>query len=271
MAAKKQNERENRQARERSRVYSARVTVHERGQKRRVRDNFIAGAGIVIVLVLAVSAQLMYFSGPGKVIAKPTATATPTATPTPTTTAPVAANQGDVPSASLAQGRTWTGTMTINGIPLGIELDGKAAPQAVSSTISLVQKGFYNGLSCHRLTDGGFYVLQCGDPNGDGSGGPGYSYGPIENAPANNVYDTGVLAMARQSGNAYSQGSQFFIVYKTTTIPADAVGGYTVIGTITSGLDQLNADVTSQGITPGSSANDGKPKVATKIDSITVK
>ncbi|WP_308464689.1 peptidylprolyl isomerase [Rathayibacter soli] len=271
MAAKKQNERGNRQARERLRVYTARVTVHERGEKRRVRDNLIAGAGIVIVLVLAVSAQLMYFSGPGKVTAKPTATPTATTTPSATPTATAGANQGDVPPASLAAGRTWTGTMTINGIPLGIELDGKAAPQAVSSTISLVQKDFYNGLTCHRLTDGGFYVLQCGDPNGDGSGGPGYSYGPIENAPADNVYATGDLAMARQSGNAYSQGSQFFIVYKSTTIPADAAGGYTVIGKITSGLDQLNADVTSKGITPVSSANDGKPKVATKIDSITLK
>ncbi|HEY5224983.1 MAG TPA: peptidylprolyl isomerase [Microbacteriaceae bacterium] len=270
MAAKKQNERENRQARERLRVYSARVAVHERGQKRRVRDNYIAGIGIVIVLALAVAAQLSFFSGPGKVVAKPTATATPTATSTPTPTA-TGANTGAVPSAALAAGRTWTGTMTINGIPLGIELDGKAAPQAVSSTISLVQKGFYNGLTCHRLTDGGFYVLQCGDPSGNGTGGPGYSYGPIENAPANNVYDTGVLAIARQTGNAYSQGSQFFIVYKTTTIQADAAGGYTVIGKITSGLDQLNADVTSKGITPVSSANDGTPKVATKIDSITVK
>ncbi|TAM69964.1 MAG: peptidylprolyl isomerase [Microbacteriaceae bacterium] len=267
MAAKKQSERANRQARERLRVYTARVTVHERGEKRRVRDNYLAGIGIVIALALAVVAQLSYFSGPGRVVTKPAATATATPTATPTATG---ANQGAVPSASLAADRTWTGTMTINGIPLGIELDGKAAPQAVSSTISLVRKGFYNGLTCHRLTDGGFYVLQCGDPKGDGSGGPGYSYGPIENAPANNVYDTGVLAMARQSGNAYSQGSQFFIVYKTTTIPADAAGGYTVIGKVTSGLDQLNAAVTSKGITPVASANDGKPKVATKIDSITV-
>lgn len=268
MAAKKQNERETRQARERLRVYTARVTVHERGQKRRLRDNIIAAAGLVIILVLAVSAQLLYFSGPGKATVKPSATATPT--PTPTATVPAGANKGDVPSASIAQGRTWTGTMTINNIPLSIELDGKAAPQAVSSTVSLVQKGFYDGVSCHRLTDGGFYVLQCGDPAGDGTGGPGYSYGPIENAPADNVYDTGVLAMARQGNNAYSQGSQFFIVYKTTTITADDAGGYTVIGTITGGLDALNAAVTSQGITAGSGAHDGKPKVATTIDSITV-
>src|SRR6185437_315280 len=114
-----------------------------------------------------------------------------------------------VPSKSIAEGRTWTGDLTINGIKLGVSLDGAAAPQVVSSTIALTQKKFYDGLTCHRLTNGGFYVLQ--------------------------------------SGNANSQGSQFFIVYKDTTIPSDSAGGYTVIGTITSGLDTLVTDVADKG------------------------
>jgi Peptidyl-prolyl cis-trans isomerase (rotamase) - cyclophilin family len=266
VAPKKQSDREARQARERLRAYQARQTVHDRGRRRRVRDNIVAAVGVVVIVALAVALQLTYFgAGPGKVVAK---TATASATPTPTASG---ANQGDVPAKTIAAGRTWSGTMTINGIKLGISLDGKAAPQAVSSTISLIQKKFYNGLTCHRLTNGGFYVLQCGDPKGDGTGGPGYTYGPIENAPADNVYGTGVLAMARSTGNAYSQGSQFFIVYQKTTIPADQAGGYTVIGKITSGLAELNAKVTSKGIIPVASANDGKPKVATKIDSITIK
>lgn len=271
MAPKKQSDREARQARERLRAYQARQTVHDRRRKRRVRDNIVAVVGVVVIIGIAVVLQLTYFGvGPGKVVAKPSATPTASSTPTPSATN---ANQGDVPSKTIADGRTWTGDMTINGIKLGISLDGKAAPQAVSSTISLIQKGFYNGLTCHRLTNGGFYVLQCGDPSGNGTGGPGYSYGPIENAPANNVYNTGVIAMARSSNNAYSQGSQFFIVYDKTTIPADQAGGYTVIGTITSGLSELNAKVTSKGLTPSSSTspNDGAPKVPTKIDSITIK
>jgi peptidyl-prolyl cis-trans isomerase B (cyclophilin B) len=162
--------------------------------------------------------------------------------------------------------------MSLNDVKLAFTLDGKAAPQAVASTVDLIKKGFYTGLTCHRLTTGGFYVLQCGDPKGDGTGGPGYSYGPIENAPKNNVYPAGTLAMARQGGKAASQGSQFFIVYKKTTIPADAVGGYTVIGTITSGLDELKTQITDKGVKAGgSSANDGAPVVPTTITSITVR
>ncbi|MGO4534223.1 peptidylprolyl isomerase [Leifsonia sp. 2MCAF36] len=259
--APKQNDREARQARERLRAYQARQTVHEHKVKRRKRDNWVAGIAAVVIVALAVGTQLLYFSaGPG--MAKASSSASPSAAPTASPSA------GAVPSKTLAEDRTWTGTMTINGIPLGISLDGAAAPQAVSSTVSLVQKKFYDGLTCHRLTNGGFYVLQCGDPEGTGAGGPGYSYGPIENAPTDNVYKAGTIAMARQSNNASSQGSQFFIVYEDTTIPADPAGGYTVIGQVTSGLDQLKAQVTDKGVQGGTT--DGKPTVPTTIDTFTL-
>ena len=247
-----------------ARAYQARRAVHEHQQKRRSRDNLLAALGLVAVLVLAVGAQLWFFNGgPGTPAAS---SASPSAAPTATDAA--GQNTGDVPPSTLAENRTWTGTLTLNDVPLGIELDGKAAPQAVSSTISLITSGFYDGVSCHRLTNGGFFVLQCGDPKGDGSGGPGYSYGPIENAPTDDVYPAGTLAMARQGGNAYSMGSQFFIVYDTTTIPADAAGGYTVLGTVTSGLDQLKARITDAGVEGG--GTDGKPVVPTTITAVTV-
>lgn len=268
MSAKKQNDREARQARERLRAYQARQAVHEHTKKRRVRDNLIAGSVVVVVLALAVVLQLTYFgAGPGKPVASPKASTTATPTPTPAATG---LNQGDVPPKSLADGRTWTGTLTINGIALGVSLDGAKAPQAVSSMISLTRKKFFNNTVCHRLTTGAsFKVLQCGDPKGDGTGGPGYSFGPIENAPANGKYPAGTIAMARQAGNAYSNGSQFFIVYGDTSIPNDSAGGYTVIGKVTSGLDKLKSDVTSKGVQGGGS--DGKPVVSTKIDSFTLR
>jgi len=272
--APSKNEREARIARERLRAYQARQTVHETGKKRRRRDNLIAGIAIVVVAAAAIAAQLAYFgAGPGKSEAKPKATSTATATPTPTPT-PTGANQGDVPDTSIAAGRDWTGTLTLNkDIALGVTLDGKAAPQAASAIISLTQSGFYTGTVCHRLTTGDdFKVLQCGGAKtvADGpTGGPGFSYGPIENAPSDNVYKKGVIAMARQSGNAYSNGSQFFIVYGDTTIPSDSAGGYTVVGEVTSGLDKLVSDVTSKGTSDGS--QDGQPKVATTITGFTVK
>ncbi|MFU8947976.1 peptidylprolyl isomerase [Mycetocola zhadangensis] len=261
MAPSKTEERQARENRERLKGYKARRAMHEYRAKRRVRDNWIAGIALVVVAAAVTAGQIAYFSaGPGAPVA--------TASPTPTETPAAGTNTGDVPDADLAEGRVWTGTMTINDVPLGIEVDGAAAPQGVSSFLSLSQSGFYDGVSCHRLTNGGFFVLQCGDPDGTGAGGPGYSYGPIENAPADDVYPAGTLAMARQGSNAYSMGSQFFIVYEDTTIPSDDAGGYTVLGKVTSGLDELTAQVTDAGIADGSS--DGAPAIPVAITGVTL-
>lgn len=261
MAQGKSNDRE---ARTRLRAYQARQTLHRTRAERRRRDNVIAAVAGVVVITLAVLAQLLYFSGgPGTPVAEPSSSAS--ATPTPAATGE---NTGDVPSADIAEGRDWTGEMTINADALGITLAGAAAPQAVSSFLSLAQSGFYDGVSCHRLTTEGLFVLQCGDPDGDGTGGPGYSYGPVENAPEDGLYPAGTIAMARQSGNGYSQGSQFFVVYEDTTLPADAAGGYTVIGRVTSGLEALVADVVAKGTADGST--DGAPAEPVAITSVTV-
>jgi peptidyl-prolyl cis-trans isomerase B (cyclophilin B) len=255
---------EERQARQHLREYTARQTLHDERIRRRRRDNLIAGIAALVVIALAIGAQLLYFTaGPG--IPAPTPSPSPSASASPAATG---ANTGDVPDPALAEGRAWTGTLTLNDVPLGITLDGSAAPQGVASFISLTQSGFYTGKSCHRLTNGGFFVLQCGAPNPDGSGDVGYSFGPVENAPADDVYPAGTIALARQSGNAYSNGSQFFVVYQDTTIPADAGGGYTVIGQVTSGLDQLAAAVTDAGVADGST--DGAPATPTTITSVTV-
>ncbi|KQQ19641.1 peptidylprolyl isomerase [Rathayibacter sp. Leaf299] len=261
MAQGKSNDRE---ARTRLRAYQARQALHRTRAERRRRDNVIAAVAGVVVIALAVLAQVLYFSGgPGTPVAEPSSSAS--ATPTPAATGE---NTGDVPSADIAEGRDWTGEMTINTDVLGITLAGAAAPQAVSSFLSLAQSGFYDGVSCHRLTTEGLFVLQCGDPDGDGTGGPGYSYGPVENAPEDGLYPAGTIAMARQSGNGYSQGSQFFVVYEDTTLPADAAGGYTVIGQVTSGLDALVADVVAKGTADGST--DGAPAEPVAITSVTL-
>lgn len=257
------NDRQAREERARLRTYQARQEVHARKHRRRIRDNVFAAIALVVVLALATAAQLFFFNGgPGSPAAEPTAT------PTPTPSAPAGENQGDVPSADLAENRTWTGTLTLNDVPLGIELDGAAAPQAVASEISLIQSGFYTGTTCHRLTRESIWVLQCGDPAGDGTGGPDYSYGPVENAPEDGQYPAGTIAMARQPQNAYSQGSQFFIVYEDTTLPPDEAGGYTVIGRITSGLDQLKSAITDAGTADG--GPDGAPAVPVTITDVTI-
>jgi peptidyl-prolyl cis-trans isomerase B (cyclophilin B) len=179
--------------------------------------------------------------------------------------APSTSEVDGVPSPSLAENRDWTGTIEINGQDVGVTLDGAAAPQAVASFLALGDAGFFDGTSCHRLVTQGIYVLQCGDPTGTGTGGPGYSYGPIENAPDDGVYPAGTLAMARVGGDGESMGSQFFIVYDDSTIPSDAAGGYTVLGTITSGLDVVT-DIADAGTTSG--ASDGTPADPAVIDGV---
>ncbi|MET0726576.1 MAG: peptidylprolyl isomerase [Leifsonia sp.] len=264
MAANNRQDREAREARQRLRAYQARQGVHQHRVKRRRRDNVIASVVVVVVAVLALGAQLAYFNGgPGT----PAPTPSESATPTPSPTASAGQNSGDVPPVSLAEGRTWTGSMKLNDVDLGFTLDGAAAPQAVAATIGLVQAGFYEGNGCHRLTTGGFFVLQCGG-GADGTTDPGFSYGPVENAPADDVYPAGTIAMARQSGNAYSMSGQFFIVYEDTTIPSDAAGGYSVIGQVTSGLDQLKAQITDAGVQGG--ATDGLPAVPVTLSGVTV-
>ncbi|SMF00947.1 peptidyl-prolyl cis-trans isomerase B (cyclophilin B) [Cellulosimicrobium cellulans J34] len=170
-----------------------------------------------------------------------------------------------LPPASAAEGREWTSTLTTSAGDITLTLDGTAAPQAVASFVALAESGYFDGTSCHRLTTSGIYVLQCGDPTGTGTGGPGYSFGPIENAPTDDVYPAGTVAMARQGGNAESMGSQFFLVYEDSTIPSDVAGGYTVFGTITSGLDVVQA-VADAGTQDGS--GDGSPATPVTIEGV---
>lgn len=156
---------------------------------------------------------------------------------------PAAAREQDprVPDAALAEGRTWSGALETNRGEIAFELDGAAAPQAVANFVTLAQEGFFDDTKCHRLVTAGIYILQCGDPDASGMGGPGYSWGPVENAPADDVYPAGTIAMARVGRDAFSMGSQFFLVYEESPISSDSAGGYTVFGRITSGLDVVRS------------------------------
>jgi peptidyl-prolyl cis-trans isomerase B (cyclophilin B) len=225
---------------------------------RRRRLQVIVGS-LLGVLLLAVGVAVAVAVTNDQPSAAPSATGS--ASPSSTRT---------LPDASLAGARTWTGTLTLNSGPLAIELDGAAAPQAVANFVTLAKDGFFNGTVCHRLGLG-IHVLQCGDPTatGDsgsgGTGGPGYAWGPIENAPADGVYPAGTIAMARQPNDGSSMGSQFFLVYQGTTIPSDPAGGYTIFGHITSGLGVVQA-IADAGVTGG--AIDGAPATRVTIEGV---
>lgn len=154
---------------------------------------------------------------------------------------------------------------------LGLMLNNAEAPCTVNSFASLAQKGYFNDTSCHRLTTApALGVLQCGDPTGNGSGGPGYKFAneyPTNQYAANDparkeavLYPRGSLAMANAGPG--TNGSQFFLVYKDSKLPPD----YTVFGTIDStGLATLDK-IAEKGVAGG--GEDGKPATPVTIKSI---
>lgn len=152
-------------------------------------------------------------------------------------------------------------TLATNCGDIVIETLPTQAPLTVASEIFLIEQGFYDAVACHRLTTAGIFVLQCGDPKGDGTGGPGYQV-PDENLPAEGPtnYPAGSVAMANAGPN--TAGSQFFLVYEDTTLPP----GYTIWGTITAGLDILR-QVAAGGVAGGGS--DGAPSQSITIETAT--
>lgn len=167
------------------------------------------------------------------------------------------------PDPAEAEGRTWQVSVQTSAGDIGMEIDGENAPQAAANFLRLARDGFYDGTACHRLLPGS--LLQCGDPTATGTGGPGYSFGPVENAPEDDVYPAGTLAMARQSQNAESMGSQFFMVFADVPLPSDNAGGYSVFGRVTEGLDILQ-QVGSAGTVEGTE----QPALPVTIEGVTI-
>ena len=140
-----------------------------------------------------------------------------------------------------------------------LELDAKAAPKTVANFVKLSKEGFYNGLKFHRIVQG--FMIQGGDPKGDGTGGPGYNIPPEIGLK----HTKGAIAMARTSGSAEttpSSGSQFYI---TLDVQSFLDGQYTVFGQVFEGLDIVDAIVNVP-----RDEND-KPKTPVKIIKVEIK
>ncbi|MDQ2748490.1 MAG: peptidylprolyl isomerase [Actinomycetota bacterium] len=167
----------------------------------------------------------------------------------------VPANTAPTKGIMLARVATSQGTLTF-------ALNRAKAPCAVQNFLSLAQQGYYSDTPCHRLVDSSIFVLQCGDPTGSGSGGPGYTFN--DELTGSEKYTTGVLAMA--NGGANTNGSQFFIVYK----PSTGLGpNYTIFGKVTGGLDVVTK-VAAKGSDNSHGQGDGKPKLPISITSVSI-
>jgi peptidyl-prolyl cis-trans isomerase B (cyclophilin B) len=148
---------------------------------------------------------------------------------------PRGAQQIPKPTLKLDPAKTYTVTLTTNCGTIEIHLDVRQAPATTDSFAYLVKRGFYNDLTFHRVAAN--FVIQGGDPNGDGSGGPGYTI--VEPPPSNTSYTLGTVAMAKTATDpSGASGSQFFIV---TTANASLPPQYALVGNVVGSLTGVEA------------------------------
>jgi peptidyl-prolyl cis-trans isomerase B (cyclophilin B) len=267
----------------------ARDAYERRLQRRAERDRRArqwTAVAIVAVLVAGIgvgSAALAGAFSPAKhqpaaaASPSPSVTASPTASPSPTavpamvngkciyTASGTAARKVSFPPAKPDTKVSYQATLRTNRGDIVIDLLGSQAPCTVNSFVSLADQGFFNKTPCPRLSNSsGLFILQCGDPTGTGSGGPGYEFGSENLTGA--TYPAGTLAMAN-SGTPDSNGSQFFLVFQKTSLAPS----YTPFGHVVSGLNILQ-NVGKRGFGPPlNQAGGGAPKEKVEIESVTIK
>ena len=235
--------------------------------RRKQRSLVLAAAAAVAVVAVAVVALGLALRGGDEDTLTPAAqaagpSAAPSLAPGECAFAPAerpASKQAPRPPTTAVEAKAFTATLSTNRGDVVIDLDGVKAPCTVNSLRSLAQAKYFDGTSCHRLTTGGLKVLQCGDPTGTGSGGPGYQFADenLEGA----TYPRGTVAMANAGPG--TNGSQFFLVYGDSQLPP----AYTPFGRITKGLEVL--DTVAKAGAEGTSG-DGKPKTPVQITSLRV-
>jgi peptidyl-prolyl cis-trans isomerase B (cyclophilin B) len=157
------------------------------------------------------------------------------------------------PTVRLDPARTYTVTVATNCGTFAFTLDVKQSPKTSASFYSLVKRGFFDGLTFHRVAAG--FVIQGGDPNGDGSGGPGYTV--LEPPPRATQYVKGDVAMAKtQSDPPGASGSQFFVVTAANVSQsAGLTPDYALVGKVLAGQNVVDAI----GALPTNPPQDGTP------------
>ncbi|GGV61735.1 peptidylprolyl isomerase [Streptomyces griseoloalbus] len=170
------------------------------------------------------------------------------------------------PAMSIDKSAKYTLELDTTCGAIDVALKASAAPHTVNSFDFLAKKGYFDHSKCHRLTTNGIYVLQCGDPTGTGTGGPGYTI-PDENLKdkslKDNIYPAGTVAMAN-TGQKDSGGSQFFLVYQDSQLPPS----YTPFGTISEAGMKVLKKIAGAGESTG--AGDGAPNATVVIDKAAV-
>ncbi|MER5764719.1 peptidylprolyl isomerase [Streptomyces sp. NPDC002082] len=170
-----------------------------------------------------------------------------------------AARSVGTPPRDVSRLRPYAATLHTNHGAVVFEADTAKAPCTTNSFAYLAGRKYFDGTTCHRLTTAGIFVLQCGDPTGTGSGGPGYRFADENLTGA--VYPAGTVAMANAGPG--TNGSQFFLVYQDTRLPPH----YTPFGKITRNARVLT-EIAKKGTRDGGS--DGAPRQQVTVDSVRI-
>ena len=271
--------------RQRARERHERQREERRQRQGQLRKRLSIGAVVVLVLGLAAGLSLVFVGGSTPAAkSKPKATASASVTSSASAVAEPAhhctytdngSGKPSLPTATPDYNASYTATINTNLGKIGISLLNSKATCAVNSFAHLAETNFFNNTQCWRVSNSsGLYLLQCGDPTATaksklscssstlGIGGPGYQFADENLTGA--TYPAGTVAMA--NGGANTNGSQFFLVFKNTTLPAS----YPPFGKITSGLDILQ-NVAKAGTSCTIQAGGGVPKEKVIINSVTVK
>lgn len=245
--------------------YARQQQRREENRRKAKRRNTVIAAALAVVLAAggAVYASVALTDDSKK---GSDAAAGDTPTPSPTQSESAAPE----PKMAVDAKGTYSMSLKTNEGDIAIAMDAAKTPRTVNSFHHLAAKKYFDGTKCHRLTTEGIFVLQCGDPTGEGTGGPGYNI-PDENlnalgkagADGKVTYPAGTVAMAN-TGQPGTGGSQFFLVYKDSKLPPQ----YTPFGTMDAAGLKAVKDVAAAGGADG--ASDGAPKKPVTIEKATV-
>jgi cyclophilin family peptidyl-prolyl cis-trans isomerase len=162
------------------------------------------------------------------------------------------------PKMQIAKSKKYTAVLTTSKGVLEIELFADKTPITVNNFVALARRDFYNQTIFHRVIEG--FMIQGGDPKGDGTGGPGYEF---DDEPFTGEYDRGIVAMANSGPN--TNGSQFFILHQKYPLPKN----YVIFGRVSEGLETVDAIATAP-VKPSSFGEESVPVEPTVVESIEI-
>ena len=191
-------------------------------------------------------------------------TGAPTPSPTPAGRLPNGKPQWNSPPAmQIDLSKRYSALLDTSMGRIKVELFAKEAPKTVNNFVFLAREGFYDGTTFHRIIKD--FMIQGGDPLGDGTGGPGYRF--EDELPVKHSYEPGMVAMANAGPN--TQGSQFFICNGPSARGLDTRPNYTQFGQVVEGMDVVLA-ISSVEVVPNKWGELSQPRYPVVINRVTI-